>query len=447
MSYFDSRYLTLIGHVQSGKTIEEINYCYSSIKTYKRPVVFIVRNVKADQLQLRERFSSYNMNVTLLHLVTVDAAVEFMEKLGVIILLANTFQLQKIKNVLTKYNKDYNVCIDEVDFSIKTRDNSSPTDRQLSVIKKNASHILGATATPFALFSNDKTVKTIRKIKSNKTYKGIESLHVKFVNSCIIRSEDNFPLCDMEAMDEIYSEFLEKEHGVILHTVVKERENHYKIQNYLSREYPQMTVITYNGDGIKVIVPNRKNDQPFADDLELNKYRQLINKYSFDGKIHTFINYAISDVLQLLVQDARHDHTHICIIAGHLASRGISFVSSDYSLHLTDQYLYGATNAHGENLLQSLRILGCYKDNCPLTLWCSEKTWKSILRHNEIINDLVYNLEGETQWMMKINEIYINKPTTPLTRPKLCNYNVSPSNDFYKLCIKYHEEENELETK
>ena len=57
MSYFDSRYLTLIGHVQSGKTNEEINYCYRSVHDYRVPVVFIVRNIKADQLQLRDRFS------------------------------------------------------------------------------------------------------------------------------------------------------------------------------------------------------------------------------------------------------------------------------------------------------------------------------------------------------------------------------------------------------
>ena len=47
-SYFDTKYLTLIGHVQSGKTIEEINYCYSSVNR-KIPVIFIVRNITADQ--------------------------------------------------------------------------------------------------------------------------------------------------------------------------------------------------------------------------------------------------------------------------------------------------------------------------------------------------------------------------------------------------------------
>ena len=101
-----------------------------------------------------------------------------------------------------------------------------------------------------------------------------------------------------------------------------------------------------------------------------------------------FENYNISEVLQILKNDPIHNHQFISIISGHLASRGISFVSSDYSLHLTDQYFSPGTNTHGENLLQSLRILGCYKDNNPLTLWCSEQTWKLIVQQNNFINNL-----------------------------------------------------------
>ena len=51
-----SKYVALIGHVQSGKTIEEINYTYQSINQ-NIPVVFIVRNITADQLQLKDRFN------------------------------------------------------------------------------------------------------------------------------------------------------------------------------------------------------------------------------------------------------------------------------------------------------------------------------------------------------------------------------------------------------
>ena len=212
--------------------------------------------------------------------------------------------------------------------------------------------------------------------------------------------------------------------------------------------YPELTVLTYNGDGIKVICKNR-NNTPFAERKTLNNYRQLINKYFIIDEgtylIHYFQNYSISEVLQLLVDDPEHNHSHISIISGHLASRGISFVSTDYSLHLTDQYLYAAKNTHGENLLQSLRILGCYSDNIPLTLWCSEKTWKAINVQNKIINNLVTGVNGSRNWMAKIKEIQINRPNRPLSRPRLCNYAVKPMNESFVLDINYSSSELEEE--
>jgi len=442
-NYFDSRYLTVVGHVQSGKTNEEINYCYRSINEHKVPVVFIVRNITADQLQLRYRFDQTDtlLNVKLLKALTVEKAVKFMESLGIIILLCNGFQLKKMEDIIVQFNKPFNLCIDEVDFSIKSKDQASIIDQHLSFIKKKAKFILGATATPFALFSSDTSLSKIKKIKPNNNYHGIESLNVNFVESCIIRSEHDFPLCDLPAMDEIYEAFLEKDQGVILHTVVKERENHTKIQTYLSELYKNMTVLTYNGDGIKVVNLER-NNFPFTEKRMVNNYGQLINKYFIlENFIHCFKNYSISEVLQILKDDTEYNHTHICIIAGHLASRGISFVSTDYSLHLTDQYLYAAKNTHGENLLQSLRILGCYNDDTPLTLWCSEKTWGSIINHNKIINNLVSGVNNTTSWMAKIKRVYINKPSSPLSRPRLCNYSVKRGKKNFTLDIHRPEEE------
>ena len=52
----ESGYITLVGNIQSGKTNELINYCYTSVNYYKIPVIFILRNIKADLLQLLNRF-------------------------------------------------------------------------------------------------------------------------------------------------------------------------------------------------------------------------------------------------------------------------------------------------------------------------------------------------------------------------------------------------------
>ena len=435
MDYFDHRYLALVGHVQSGKTNEEISYCYNSIEHHNTPVVFLTRNIIADQLQLRDRFQSFNIDTTLLSHSTLDEGVRVLQSTGIIILLCNQYQLHRMKQILLKYNGKYNMCIDEVDFSIKNK--NSKIDILLSELKQNASHILGATATPVAVLSHDKP-SIIKKMNPGSHYYGIDTLNINFVDPCIIQKE--LPLCDSECMGDIYDSLLEKDHAFLLHTVVKKKEVHKKLQNYLSDLYKSFTVITYNGDGIRVICNSRKSTKPLADKKSLNNYNQLINKYfilqeySDSPLIHLFKNYSISEVLQILVDDPEHNHTHISIISGNLASRGISFVSTDYTLHLTDQYLYINKTTHGENLLQSLRILGCYKDNKPLTLWCSKKTWESILEQNTIVNNLVNGLDNSKEWMYKLKTIYINKPKNPLTRPKLkINLNKNENNYYIDL--------------
>jgi thymidine kinase len=48
-------YLTIVGEVQSGKTNELLKYTHNSILNNKTSVIFIIRNVTADLLQLKSR--------------------------------------------------------------------------------------------------------------------------------------------------------------------------------------------------------------------------------------------------------------------------------------------------------------------------------------------------------------------------------------------------------
>ena len=417
--YFDStdvsRYLTLVGYVQSGKTHEEINYTFSSIKK-GYPVIFITRNINADQLQLVKRINEFNYDIKtkLISHGSVEEIAESMNNLFVIILLCNHHQLRKMKNVLKVYKGEYNLCIDEVDFSIKAKDNLTQTDFFLNQIKNGANHILGATATPIAVFTTQKEMSKVIKLKPSKNYHGVESLNIEFIENNI----SNDPRSDEFTIKQIYSNLLEKDHAVLLHSVTKKRKNHLSLMNFISNLFPTFTFIIYNGEGIRVICKNR-NGTHFAKAKSINQYGQFINKYNIVDDTHLFQNYSISEVLQLLVNDPFHKHTHISIISGVLASRGVSFVSTDYTLHLTDQYFNTGRVTHGENYLQSLRILGCYSDNVQLTLWCTTRSWKCILEHNKIINSLVEGIDGNKNWLQKIKNIMVSKPTTPLTRPRL----------------------------
>jgi hypothetical protein len=312
------------------------------------------------------------------------------------------------------------LCIDEIDFSIKTTDYTSKTDLKMKIIKEKANHILGATATPFALFSTEKNLTKIKKINESTNYKGIDYLDLKFVDPIIIKNINRFPHCDYLTINKVYRACLEKDNCVLLHSVIKEKIFHTSLMYYISKTFPQFTVIVYNGDGIVVKCSNR-TDLPFAKNKSYNKYKQLIRKYYFNHceEIHVFEKYSISDVLQILKDDPEYNHTHISIISGNLASRGISFVSNDYSLHLTDQYFHPSRSSHGENLLQSLRILGCYNDSKKLTLWCSKHTWESILEQHNIINKCVNMCDNSINWFAKLQSINIKKPVKQITRPRL----------------------------
>jgi len=430
-NYFDCKYLTLVGHVQSGKTNEEISYIHASVNS-GLPVIFLVRNIKADQLQLVSRIMEYNktkdlpLRVKILSQCTIEQIVKVLQQKQVIILLCNRFQLQKMKQVLQIYQGDYNLCIDEVDFSIKTKNLESSSDYLLDQIKKGANHILGATATPVAVFTTQRDVCKIVKLKSSKGYHGIESLNINLVDNCV--SVD--PRSDQFTINQIYSSLLQKDRAVLLHTVTKKRKNQINLMNYISNIFPQFTYVIYNGDGIRVVCKTK--NILFTKSKTVNKYSQFILKYHvLENGDHFFENYSISEVLQLLVNQG--DIKFISIIAGNLASRGISFVSTDYSLHLTDQYYNSGLQTHGENYLQALRILGCYNDNLPLTLWCNERCWKNIVQHHNLINELVNKTHNDSQWLSKIKEILILKPDSPLTRPALTTKFRKVSKDHFAI--------------
>lgn len=430
-----SKFVTLYGDIQSGKTNEEINYCLESISVHKLPVIFIVRNITADQLQLRSRFDEYNkrnntnINVILLSDISKENCVKFLDSIGVVILLCNYHQLLKMKVIIRKYQGDYNLCIDEVDFALKSKDKSTEIDPILYLLKQAANHILGATATPFALFSGETLLTKIKKIQSPPNYCGIDSLNVNFVNPKI---DSTNPASDEESINKIYTNLTKKDHSVILHLVSKEIYFHGELRNYLSEQFPYFTILTYNGNGIKVVCKGRGSLRPM---IKKNKNYKIENHYT-----HNFNNFAISEVLQILKDDPDHQHTHISIISGHLASRGISFVSSDYKLHLTDQYFSHAGSSHGENILQSLRILGCYSDNDPLTLWCGEHTWNAICDQYEIMYKFIKIINNSPNWLSELQSINIPRPLVKMTRDKLTKGTKFNSNkNFVHLQIQYQE--------
>ena len=133
----------------------------------------------------------------------------------------------------------------------------------------------------------------------------------------------------------------------------------------------------------------------------------------------SFLNYELSEILQA-IKDKKF--THISLITGKLASRGLSVVSKDYKLHLTDQYYIPSLNVNGETLIQGLRILGCYDDKKQLNIWCPIYVYYQILNCKKIMDKYINSFENKELNNKLINSVsFNNKPLIKMTRPQIEN--------------------------
>ena len=86
-----------------------------------------------------------------------------------------------------------------------------------------------------------------------------------------------------------------------------------------------------------------------------------LKKVHLNGKVFRI---RVSNVSKII--DRFIDHPHLIFVANRLASRTVSYVSSDFSRHLTTQITKIKSNV--TNFVQGLRICGIYKDSPSLKI-------------------------------------------------------------------------------
>jgi hypothetical protein len=86
-----------------------------------------------------------------------------------------------------------------------------------------------------------------------------------------------------------------------------------------------------------------------------------LKKVYLNGKVFRI---RVSNVSKII--DRFIDHPHLIFVANRLASRTVSYVSSDFSRHLTTQITKIKSNV--TNFVQGLRICGIYKDSPSLKI-------------------------------------------------------------------------------
>ena len=213
----------------------------------------------------------------------------------------------------------------------------------------NVYKTIHVTASPFNKLLYDRYIK----VQQNENYYGINDLNINLNNTD----------------DEIkyVKKFTETETGIMLINKYSYVGQMTECAKKLSDEFTNIPIVLLTSEKI----------------LFLHKNKKIIKHKSITKIIDTLKEYP-----------------HIIFIANRLSNRGLSYVSSDYSRHLTWQIT--KIRANVTSFLQSLRILGIYnnKDNKKLNLQlvigeCEEKLFE---KHLKFIN----NFDVEKKMMYNI---------------------------------------------
>lgn len=386
------RYMTVKGHVQSGKT----NFMISASSLFLLAgysVVIVLRNNKADQEQIHERLILFEkeMNKAMsasTHTFKVcrtssQAVTVQQNKPRIYLTLGNGSSTMKMLKGLTEQadaGKGIALFIDEVDF-VDSCDGTRKSE-VIPLLKKHSHCIFGVSATVMDPLGKENVYPDdIILLSVSPHYKGIPSIQVVEIDKSDVsavytgKTTDNLFETDEGLMDFAKMFSGQKPftfaNGVVhphicLVNICRTKGPTVEAQAKLARKFPDMVVIVYNGDGIT-----------YAYKKETNEYKGTI-----------------SSMLQMLKDKFESEKVipNILIFSGDLAGRGISFTSLDFKWHLTSMRLLVANNCDEPELIQRVRLCGVYNDDVPLTLYstsailCDIK--KAYFRQEEIICNL-----------------------------------------------------------
>lgn len=330
----------------------------------------------------------------------------------------------------------FDLIIDEIDFTQKDNtlgENASATaliQEKCDMLKQMASFVIGITATPAAILLGDRYLKNVMMLKPPSNYIGLKQLRYRDVletkRDCLVEEDPN--------IDRVYDNFLRKDEGIILHNTADRIVSHKEIASHLYKKFP-LTVLVHNSRGIAVICSAKyqllPTDTPGyrvygkrSSKKWLGYSKQLYRNLD-EPRVHYVRKLGIANLLELLKIDAnRHNatltHSHIAIVSGMVAGRGLSYVNASYTRHITDQYLQPG-NSSGEKLLQYVRCCGIFSDNKPPTLWISEFSAMLIRNQAVIVQKLIKSCVQEKGLSIRdiIEHTKVEHPLIPLTRPRV----------------------------
>jgi hypothetical protein len=352
--FLANRYVAIKGQIQSGKTSFMI--CAGMLMLLAgMDVVIVLRNSNSDLQQIYARLTAFQKLLYQECQQSFDIATSKKPAASarpqIVLALANGISLQKVFSIL---QKDYVLIIDEADYV----DSGTLTRKAvvLPMLKAQAHCVLGVSATVMDLLGKESLLpKDLVLLSPCSDYKGIPHI-LGQAKSLIPPGAKYSSKVDANLLEndpyllEWVQELLDEPAGVLpdgtLHpnvalvTICDTVEPCRLAREEICCRFPRVTVVDHHADGI------------------------VIQK----GIIEDTTRSPISEVLQSLSEEK----DPIVIFAGDIAGRGVSYVSSDYRLHLTHQRLIVSASCTEPELMQKIRLCGVYKDHLPLKLVTTE---------------------------------------------------------------------------
>lgn len=399
---------------QSGKSTLIIARAIKSLLLGFTPII-CVRNLTADVKQIVNNLTqrvdemmeavrlkgikaTYNIKIleNLGGVRNRDALTKFLtkEEYGIVVVLTNPTQLGHVIEATEEYHNKYDLFIDEIDFVNYGKNSSGElcdTAQQLCVLKEHSHQTFAITATPLDAFFNDSELKASNHFRMPfpSDYRGFPDVEIIELDKELeykglgadttfndyIRADANL-LNFFRRIGKPYSPRVAGcgRANVSLLKITSFTDAQINLGNGFHNLYPKTPVIVYNGGGVKMnydgMVPVEINGQQVVPD--------------------EFANITIQQALQYLKDHRLFVFSDILIIAGLLASRGISFTSSDYEWHLNDMYYIPSSSATIPEMIQSVgRLCGRNRGKGPLHLHTTKKIAEQIYNGYNFTDELI----------------------------------------------------------
>lgn len=394
------------GLVQSGKT--EYMICLMLyMLTMKKSIVLVLRNIEDDKFQFSKRFKEFKKKYSekyseLKSIFLIDNILKSSKKMltegpKIFLCLDNVSNIKKVNEFLLKSGERYVTIFDEADFVDSGKGIKS---KHYEILKMRSSKIFWVSATIMDMLSKEDGIcgdNIIFLTPSDKdNYKGIINNKIdiniipdgKYVGDV---KEDLFefnPYFDI-FLDNYKMQNTFNEHPrICLVNISHCIEPLIKAQKRISETHPEFSVIVYNSSGL---VFQKGSNRILGEDIKCENISSFLQYLKNNGGVQS--------------------NSHIIILSGYMAGRGISFVSEDYGWHLTDEYLVVSKSADEPELIQKVRLQGIYKDNIPLTLYTTKDVnidlIKATIRIEELSQACKYNIESDCKKLL--SEIPISK--------------------------------------